>query len=1027
MKKATLWFGLLASVYRFSLAQVTFPVNGIADPRTRSYAFIHATIVKKVGDTLRDATLLIKRGKIEAIGQHLAAPADAVVVDCSGKYIFPSFIDLYSSYGLPQPKQAEAISRRNRGPQFISSKKGAYGWNEAIHPEIDAGELFDADDKVAERYRKAGFGVVLTASQDGISRGTGALVSVASPDDVRDNLLILKKRASAHYSFDKGSSTQDYPSSLMGAIALLRQTYYDARWYASRPPEEGTNLSLEAWNATQSLPQIFAVSNKWDALRAAAIGKEFQVSYLIKAGGDEYQRIDEIKATGCNFILPLHFPDPYDVSDPAQVRFLSLAAMKHWELAPTQPATFERANIPFCFTLDGLNDPTDWLKQLRKAFHYGLSQAAALNALTLNPAKFLGVDDQLGSLEPGKWANFLICSGPVFDEQTIWYQHWIQGYPYVLESRGWTDIRGNYVVDLSDGNKLQWSIKGKRVAPTLQVIRDGDTLSGNINWPAFPVGTQQQLIRMSFPVAPQRPSPGKKSSADSTAQILMSGWIHGDTIMGTALMPSGKELNWIAYRTAPYTGQPDTADKTQKYFPRPGPIYYPFQAFGYEHIPQQPEAILIKNATVWTNESAGILPQTDVLIRKGKIAAIGKNLTDKNAVIIDATGMHLTPGIIDEHSHIAITGGVNEGTQSVTSEVRISDVINPEDVNIYRQLAGGVTASHLLHGSANTIGGQTQLIKMRWGHNAEQLKFQGWDPFIKFALGENVKQSNWGDDQHERFPQTRMGVEQTIVDAFTRAQDYDKLPPGKRKDLELEALVEILNHQRFITCHSYVQSEITMLMRVAEQFGFRINTFTHILEGYKVADKMKVHGAGASTFSDWWAYKMEVVDAIPYNATILDKMGVITAINSDDAEMGRRLNQESAKSIKYGNLSEEEALKLCTLYPARLLHVDRWVGSIKPGKDADLVLWNNDPLSIYARVEKTFVDGTIYFDRVTDSLMQVRNQQERNRIIQEMLQARAHGEKTQPIRLFTRFVETEDADLEISDEPYLRAVRGEIE
>jgi imidazolonepropionase-like amidohydrolase len=338
---------------------------------------------------------------------------------------------------------------------------------------------------------------------------------------------------------------------------------------------------------------------------------------------------------------------------------------------------------------------------------------------------------------------------------------------------------------------------------------------------------------------------------------------------------------------------------------------------------------------------------------------------------------------------------VNEGTQSVTSEVRIADVVNPDDVNIYRQLSGGVTASHLLHGSANTIGGQSQLIKLRWGADAEELKFEGADPFIKFALGENVKQSNWGDRQRERFPQTRMGVEQVLTDAFTRARDYEKAGPGKRRDLELDALVEILNSKRFITCHSYVQSEINMLMHVADSFHFHVNTFTHILEGYKVADKMRQHGAGAGTFADWWAYKMEVQDAIPYNATIMQRVGVNVAINSDDAEMARRLNQEAAKSIKYGDMTEEEALKLVTLNPAKLLHVDARVGSIKAGKDADLVLWSDNPLSIYAKADKTLVDGIVYFDREKDLELRQRINTERNRLVLKMLGEKKKGTPTQ--------------------------------
>jgi imidazolonepropionase-like amidohydrolase len=352
---------------------------------------------------------------------------------------------------------------------------------------------------------------------------------------------------------------------------------------------------------------------------------------------------------------------------------------------------------------------------------------------------------------------------------------------------------------------------------------------------------------------------------------------------------------------------------------------------------------------------------------------------------------------------------VNEGGQAVTSEVRIGDVLDPEDVNIYRDLAGGVVAAQLLHGSANPVGGQSALIKMRWGMAPEAMKIEGAPGFIKFALGENVKQSNWGEQFTLRFPQTRMGVEQVYVDAFTRAKEYEKdmaafgkLSKGKqakadapRRDLELEALVEILNKQRFITCHSYVQSEINMLMGVADRMGFRVNTFTHILEGYKVADKMKAHGANASTFSDWWAYKNEVKDAIPYNAAIMTRVGLNVAINSDDAEMSRRLNQEAAKTVKYGGLSEEEALRLVTINPARMLHLDARMGSIKEGKDADVVLWNDNPLSIYARPEYTFVDGRELFSLTADTQLRADIQRERQRIVQAMLLAKKGGAPTQ--------------------------------
>jgi imidazolonepropionase-like amidohydrolase len=390
--------------------------------------------------------------------------------------------------------------------------------------------------------------------------------------------------------------------------------------------------------------------------------------------------------------------------------------------------------------------------------------------------------------------------------------------------------------------------------------------------------------------------------------------------------------------------------------------------------------------------------------------------------VIDGTGKHVTPGIIDEHSHIAASS-INEGGQSVSSEVRIGDNLNPDDINIYRQLSGGVTTSHILHGSANTIGGQTQLIKLRWGANDEDLKFKSWPGQIKFALGENVKRSPsaiGNSSNNNRYPDTRMGVEQVLIDAFTRAKDYQRAwkdyndNKGKkgyagyapRRDLELDALVEILENKRFITCHSYLQSEINSSIHVAEQMGYHYNTFTHILEGYKVADKMKAHGANASTFSDWWNYKMEVQDAIPYNAAIMHNVGLNVAINSDDAEMARRLNQEAAKIVKYGGVSEEEALKMVTLNPAKMLHVEDKVGSLKVGKDGDVVLWSDHPLSIYAKSLYTIVDGTIYFDREKDEQMQKLVDAERIRLVKKMVAEKRTGAPVQPAQPSYRIMQT---------------------
>jgi imidazolonepropionase-like amidohydrolase len=388
--------------------------------------------------------------------------------------------------------------------------------------------------------------------------------------------------------------------------------------------------------------------------------------------------------------------------------------------------------------------------------------------------------------------------------------------------------------------------------------------------------------------------------------------------------------------------------------------------------------ILIQNATILT-VSHGTIERGSILIKDGKIAEVGAIVkAPKDAQVIDAAGQFVIPGIIDCHSHIAVDGSVNEGSISVSSIVNIADVLNPDDIDIYRDLAGGVTTANVLHGSANAIGGQSVVIKLRWGQPAAKLAFAGALPGIKFALGENPKRSNF--ERVPRYPVTRMGVEETIRGAFTEARDYkakwdlfnkrsragekNLIPP--RQDLRLEPLVEVLEGKRYVHSHCYREDEILMLLRVAKEFGFKVRTFQHVLEGYKVADELAAAGVGASTFSDWWAYKMEAYEAIPYNAALMTKRGVLVSINSDDAEEATHLNQEAAKSMKFGGLSHDEALKLVTLNPAIQLGIDRRVGTIDAGKDADLAIYNHDPLSAYAVVQKTLIDGRVYFDRSRD-------------------------------------------------------------
>ncbi|MEI6189577.1 MAG: amidohydrolase family protein [Chitinophagia bacterium] len=962
---------VFACILIITNAQESFPINGVRDIRSGLYAFTNATIIQNENTKIEKGVLIIKMGKIVAVGANLTVPAEAIVIDCAGKYIYPSFIDPFTDYGVVATRRAVGGFNFGAPGQFISNKPGPYNWNQAIKPEINAVEVFVNDEATASTYRANGFGAVFTHLKDGLARGTGAVVSLATENN---NTAVLKTKAASVYSFDRGTSTQSYPSSLMGSIAVLRQTYLDAKWYQTKPVGEGTNLSLEAWNNNQAMPQIFATDDKWNTVRADRVGDEFGVQYIIRGGDNGYQRIDEMAKTKASFILGVDFPIAMDVEDPTDARFVSLADMKHWELAPTNLSTFEKANIVFSITSGDMKDSKQFLANVKKAIQYGLSESKALEALTKIPATQLGVYDQVGSIETGKWANFIITTDPIFSSNSKIIENWVQGNKYDVNEGEWQNLAGRYKLSINkNGSATDYNLEVKKDLSAS--IIGTDTLTAKIT-------LSESLIKISFPTKKGR----------GAEQLRLGGVVAGNTWSGVGSDGAGNKTTW----TASYTGALTASTENKRPIDSVriiSKITYPFVGYGNEVVPKQ-ETILIKNATVWTNEKEGILQNTDVLIKAGKISKIGKGISDATARVIDGTGKHLSAGIIDEHSHIAAMS-INEGGQSVTSEVRIADNLNPEDINIYRQLSGGVTSSHILHGSANTIGGQTQLIKLRWGATDEGLKFAGADGFIKFALGENVKRTT--SQSNNRYPDTRMGVEEVLNDAFDRAVDYQKTlkaNPAARHDLELDALVEIMNKKRFITCHSYVQPEITYTMRIAEKYGFTINTFTHILEGYKVADKMKKHGANVSTFSDWFMYKTEVQDAIAYNAAIMQKVGLNVCINSDDAEMARRLNQEAGKVVKYGGVSEEEALKMVTLNPAKALHVSDKVGSIKTGKDADVVLWSDHPLSIYAKVENTIVDGIVYFDRSKDAEMSKKITNEKTKLIQKMLGDKRSGMPT---------------------------------
>ncbi|MDG2341967.1 MAG: amidohydrolase family protein [Cytophagales bacterium] len=977
------FFLLFFFVSYTSLSQEGFPLNGVEDNRDNHYAFINAKIHLDYKTSIDNGTLIIKNGLIENVGSNVQIPNGIRVFDLEGKHIYPSFIDLYSDYAIVKGERRRPSSNwmsSYTNPQMLSNKNGPFSWNESIKPEINSVENLKFDEKRSKELRGLGFGAVLSHNMDGIIRGTGALVSLN--DNVEQN-IIIKDKASTHYSFAKGSTQQNYPNSLMGAVALLKQSFLDADWYLQNKGKMNeVHLSFEAINHSQSLPKIIEVRDKIRVLLAQKVANEMNFDFIIKGAGDEYQRLNEIKENNSKLIVPINFPKASNVDDPFKNNNLSLSQLKHWELAPSNFYFLEREGIDFSITTNGLNNLGDFRKNLIKSLNRGVSKETLLKSLTYNPSKFLNVDDKIGSIKKSYHANFFVTDGDFFNEQTKVLSNWTRGNWNRVTSYNNTNYSGTYDLEIEGINKFFLEITGDKNSPKATINLDNED-STKIK---TKLNIEGLNINLSFIV------PNKK---EFSGEYKLSGYWSEDKFKGKGTSNNLEWLEWNANLIESNSEKNDrkVSKRKQEVI---GDVIFPFVEYGTNSKRVQ-ENIIIRNATVWTLESDGKIEKGDVLIENGKISAVGENLqVDENKYrVIDGEGMHLTPGIVDEHSHIALTG-VNEGSQSVTSEVRMKDVVNSEDVNIYRQLAGGVTTAQLLHGSANPIGGQSAIIKLRWGSTPKEMLVKGADEYIKFALGENVKRSR--APSNTRFPDSRMGVEQVFVDAFNRAKIYsdewsnynrlskkEKINSFKpRRDLELDAIVEILNGERFITCHSYVQSEINMLIKVAEQFNFNVATFTHILEGYKVADKMSDHGVGASTFSDWWAYKNEVKEAIPYNAALMTMAGVVTAINSDSREMARRLNQEAGKSVKYGAMDEIEALKLVTLNPAKLIHLDNRIGSIKVGKDADLVLWTDHPLSIYTKPSKTIVDGKVYFDIDLDIKLRKSIKEERARIISKM-------------------------------------------
>lgn len=955
------------------LAQVTtVPKQGIRENNPRLHALTNARIVTAPGKTIEKGTILIRDGVIVEAGPEVKVPPEARVWDLAGKTIYPGFIDAYSRLGLPETLQPEPVrpdvdyDDPNAKPKEIprESAKGTHSWNARVTPERKAADYLKLDKKATRKLRDLGFTSALVVPARGIFRGSSALINLQEADA---NTMVVTPSVAQHVAFDFDRSDDGgYPNSLMGCIALIRQNFLDASWYqaaqdayrknpgTTERPETNASLAALAEQAQRKQMTVFEADDEMELLRALRIADEFKLKPVLFGNGYEYRVRKALAATKTPIILPLDFPKPPEIERPEQALEFDLDKLQHWDRAPSNPARLAEAGIPFAFTTQKLEKPEkEFWSRLRLAVRRGLSKDAALAALTIAPAAMFGVEDRLGTIAPGRMANLVVASGDLFADEASVLTTWIDGHYYDTDRATEKDPRGTWEI-AAEGKTLPLTVEGELDKLEIKLAGEKAALS-----------TKEDAVLIVAPA---------KLFEKGEGSIRLSGRIVAEAISGTGELPTGGTIRWSARRTAAYTpvkkpGEtPSPLDKPLDFSET-----YPAGSFGRAAPPEQPRSVLIQGATVWTSGPQGTLQNADLLVTDGKISAVGNGLKlPAGGTVIDAKGAHVTPGIVDCHSHTAISKGVNEGSHAVTCEVRIGDVLDPTDISMYRQLAGGVTAANVLHGSANPMGGQNQVIKFRWGALPEELKFADAIPGVKFALGENVKQSNWGDKFTTRYPQTRMGVEQLIRDRFRAALEYDAalkkkdgLPP--RRDLQLEALLEILNGKRLIHCHSYRQDEVLMFLRLASEFKIKIGTLQHILEGYKVADEIAAHGAGASSFADWWAYKFETFDAIPDNPAMMHGRGVLTSVNSDSDDLARRLNTEASKSTKYGGMSPEEALKLVTIYPAKQLRIDARTGSLEPGKDADFVIWNGNPLSNYSTVKQTWIDGRKYFDRVEDA------------------------------------------------------------
>lgn len=1094
----------------------TRPAEGIRQTRPNVTALTGAKVVIGPGQTLEPATVLIGGQTIVAIGQRLAVPPGAEVLDLSGKTIYPGLIDAAGgTAGLPETPAAAggnaAGGLTRHWNRFVTPDNAP-----AVPPADRNGNDLLAD---AAELRQQGITLRLVSPRSGIFGGWGHAVLVGGPPS-QTPLLRSRVAQTLRLTIPQGDNSSEFPRSPMGAVALVRQTLLDADWHHRAALAQQSDVRVPAPEPDGALQTIAAAMREGRFIvdcpnerfvgRAEAVAREFSLATILRGSGREYQLLESVVSSGRTLLIPVAFPKPPAVETSEEADDVTLTELMHWYFAPENPGRLAQAGVRFALTTDGLKKPSEFLDGVRAAVRRGLDREVALAAMTTIPAELLGVEGRVGSLAQGKLANLVITDGDLFEPSTQVLETWVAGRRYPLKpepgtpstegfASGQWAVRFEPAIDGIDPLAMSLQLEGRTAAAPgtwkgdlkvaaqaappaaelspappaavlspaqpadasatevtdaadqpqgkgpkpdaipltdLRVQRDRLTATFDAESldPRLPAGFARLSILLAAPPnetpsatppapAPATPTDGAVVTPPAAIDRAAEYWI-GEVVWGDGsrsrtrfalLPPNTPEVPAAKPSDAPSdkpteepsdkpSAEPQPKTQESPESPAEPPLWIavdcvpnrPLGAAGFDTLPTASPAVLFRGATVWTCGPQGVLETSDVLIVDGKIAAVGRDLPlPEGCQVIEAAGLHITPGIIDCHSHIATDGGVNEASRAVTADVRIGDFVDHTDITIYRQLAGGVTTANVLHGSANPIGGQNQVIKLRWGSDPDGLRFAAAPPGIKFALGENVKRNTWRDESDSRYPQSRMGVEQLLRDRFIAAREYDAawrawqagqrsgLPP--RRDLRLEALAEVLRGQRWVHCHSYRQDEIGALLRVLTEFNVQVGTLQHILEGYKVAEALAENRAMASTFADWWAYKFEVFDAIPYNAAVMAQRGIVVSMNSDDRELGRHLNIEAAKAMRYGGVDEQEALKMVTLNPAKQLRIEHLVGSIEPGKDADLVLWSGKPLSITSRCEQTWIDGKPFFSRQRDLELTTRQADLRTKLIQAVL------------------------------------------